>query len=224
MKLASILYRGRDMVATELAPGELVGIASLPGRPTAPNARSTCSTSSAAASRSGRRSLASLDKIRTDDSVARIPAGRRALVSARAPPRQDLRGRDEQLVEQRAQDQRARSSRVLLEAGVVPRGASRADSDSAVLRQRASRARARGRHRPRDARRAGDERARRRVRLHDLQRHHGQRHARRRPLPLLGRSTRRRTIRAKRNASSSTCRTRGATKARTRSARWARGS
>ena len=32
MKLANIFYRGRNMVATELAPGELVGIASLPGR------------------------------------------------------------------------------------------------------------------------------------------------------------------------------------------------
>ena len=56
-----------------------------------------------------------------------------------------------------------------------------------VLRQRAPRARARRRHRPRDARRASHERARRRLRLHDLQRHHRQRHARRRPVPLLGR-------------------------------------
>jgi 2-keto-4-pentenoate hydratase/2-oxohepta-3-ene-1,7-dioic acid hydratase in catechol pathway len=36
MKLASIRYRGRDMVAAEVAPGELAGIASLPGRPAAP--------------------------------------------------------------------------------------------------------------------------------------------------------------------------------------------
>mgnify|MGYP007039469644 CR=1 FL=1 len=32
MKLANVYYRGRNMVATELAPGELVGIASLPTR------------------------------------------------------------------------------------------------------------------------------------------------------------------------------------------------
>ena len=32
MKLASIHYRGRDLVVTEVAPGELVGIASLPRR------------------------------------------------------------------------------------------------------------------------------------------------------------------------------------------------
>ena len=38
MKLASIHYRGRDLVATEIAPGELVAVASLPGRESAATA------------------------------------------------------------------------------------------------------------------------------------------------------------------------------------------
>ena len=38
MKLASVSYRGRDLVVTELAGGELVGIESLPGRPDAQSA------------------------------------------------------------------------------------------------------------------------------------------------------------------------------------------
>jgi 2-keto-4-pentenoate hydratase/2-oxohepta-3-ene-1,7-dioic acid hydratase in catechol pathway len=74
MRLASIRYRGRDMVAAEIAPGELVGIASLPRR------AGTQSTSFDMIDviRGGeplRQHLAeSLDKIRTDDTVARIPA------------------------------------------------------------------------------------------------------------------------------------------------------
>jgi hypothetical protein len=36
MKLASVYFRGRDLVVTELAAGELVGIASLPGRQSGP--------------------------------------------------------------------------------------------------------------------------------------------------------------------------------------------
>ena len=224
MKLANIFYRGRDFVVTELAPGELVGIASLPSQPAAQNAPVDMLDIIRGGEPLRQALLASLD----EDSQRRFrradSGGRRALVSARAPPREDLRGRDEQLVEQRAQDQRAGSSGVLLEAGLMPRRAPRADSHSPVLRQRAPRARARGRHRPRDARRAGYERARRRVRLHDLQRRHGQRHARRGSVSLLGRLREEGRPEPKRNASSSICRTPGATKAPTRSARWDRGS
>ena len=69
MKLASVSYRGRDLVVTELAPGELVGIASLPGRQSAVDMHDVI--------RGGeplRTALAaSLESIRDDDSVARIP-------------------------------------------------------------------------------------------------------------------------------------------------------
>jgi 2,4-diketo-3-deoxy-L-fuconate hydrolase len=72
MKLASIHYRGRDLVVTELAAGELVGIASLPGR------QSKAPVDMLEIIRGGeplKEALrASLDKIRGDDSVARIPA------------------------------------------------------------------------------------------------------------------------------------------------------
>jgi 2-keto-4-pentenoate hydratase/2-oxohepta-3-ene-1,7-dioic acid hydratase in catechol pathway len=72
MKLASIRYRGRDMVATEVAPGELVGIASLPGRQPA-----DAQVHMLDVIRGGealRLQLeGSLEKIRGDDSVARIP-------------------------------------------------------------------------------------------------------------------------------------------------------
>jgi 2-keto-4-pentenoate hydratase/2-oxohepta-3-ene-1,7-dioic acid hydratase in catechol pathway len=74
MKLASIRYRGRDLVAVELAPGELVGIASLPRRAGEP----VTSFDMIDVIRGGeplRRHLVdSLDKIRSDDTVARIPA------------------------------------------------------------------------------------------------------------------------------------------------------
>jgi 2-keto-4-pentenoate hydratase/2-oxohepta-3-ene-1,7-dioic acid hydratase in catechol pathway len=70
MRLASVFYRGRDLVATEIAPGELVGIASLPGRQPAADMLDVI--------RGGERLkealVASLDKIRNDDAVARIPA------------------------------------------------------------------------------------------------------------------------------------------------------
>jgi 2,4-diketo-3-deoxy-L-fuconate hydrolase len=72
MKLASIHYRGRDLVVTELAPGELVGIASLPGRQSGP------SVDMLDIIRGGEplkeALLASLDKIGSDEPVARIPA------------------------------------------------------------------------------------------------------------------------------------------------------
>jgi 2-keto-4-pentenoate hydratase/2-oxohepta-3-ene-1,7-dioic acid hydratase in catechol pathway len=72
MKLASIHYRGRDLVVTELADGELVGIASLPGR------QSATPVDVLDVIRGGeplqRAIEESLAKIRSDDSVARIPA------------------------------------------------------------------------------------------------------------------------------------------------------
>ncbi|HVY66459.1 MAG TPA: fumarylacetoacetate hydrolase family protein [Gammaproteobacteria bacterium] len=73
MKLASIHYRGRDMVAAEIAPGELVGIASLPGSLPSPNGVDMLDVI-----RGGeplRQTIAqSLENIRNDESVARIPA------------------------------------------------------------------------------------------------------------------------------------------------------
>lgn len=70
MKLASVFYRGRDLVVTEIAPGELVGIASLPGRQSTVEMQDVI--------RGGEplkeALVASLDKIRNDDAVARIPA------------------------------------------------------------------------------------------------------------------------------------------------------
>jgi len=74
MKLASIHYRGRDVVAAEIAPGELVGIASLPRRSGEP----VTAFDMIDVIRGGeplRRHLAeSLEKIRSDDRVARIAA------------------------------------------------------------------------------------------------------------------------------------------------------
>jgi 2-keto-4-pentenoate hydratase/2-oxohepta-3-ene-1,7-dioic acid hydratase in catechol pathway len=71
MKLASVHYRGRDLVAAELREGELVGIASLPGRQATPPVDMLdiiCGGEPL------RRALAkSLDSIRGDESVARIP-------------------------------------------------------------------------------------------------------------------------------------------------------
>jgi len=70
MKLASVFYRGRDLVVTEIEPGQLVGIASLPGRQSAVDMLDVI--------RGGeplkQAIAASLDKIHSDDSVARIPA------------------------------------------------------------------------------------------------------------------------------------------------------
>jgi 2,4-diketo-3-deoxy-L-fuconate hydrolase len=73
MKLANIFYRGRNMIATELAPGELVGIASLPGRPAAPNATVEMLDVIRGGEPLRQALVASLDKIRSDDAVARIP-------------------------------------------------------------------------------------------------------------------------------------------------------
>lgn len=71
MKLASVHYRGRDLVVTEIQEGELVGISSLPGRP------ATQPVDMLDVIRGGeplRQALAaSLDKILGDASVARIP-------------------------------------------------------------------------------------------------------------------------------------------------------
>ncbi len=73
MKFASIFYRGRNLVATELAPGELVGIASLPGRPAAPNVPVTMLDIIRGGEPLKQALIASLDKIRGDDAVARMP-------------------------------------------------------------------------------------------------------------------------------------------------------
>jgi len=73
MKLASIHYGGRDMVAAEIAPGELVGISSLPGRPTAPMGVNMLDV--IVGGEPLRKTIAeSLDSIRNDEDVARIPA------------------------------------------------------------------------------------------------------------------------------------------------------
>jgi len=71
MKLASVHFRGRDLVVAELREGELVGIASLPGL------QATPPVDVLDIIRGGeplQRALAkSLDDIRGDESVARIP-------------------------------------------------------------------------------------------------------------------------------------------------------
>jgi 2,4-diketo-3-deoxy-L-fuconate hydrolase len=74
MKLASIHYRGRDLVATELAPGELVAIASLPGRKAPPNAPVDMLEIILGGDALKQALATSLEKIRNDESVARIPA------------------------------------------------------------------------------------------------------------------------------------------------------
>jgi 2-keto-4-pentenoate hydratase/2-oxohepta-3-ene-1,7-dioic acid hydratase in catechol pathway len=74
MKLASIRYRNRDMIAAEIAPGELVGIASLP-RPQGTPAGTFDMIDVIRGGEALRQLLAeSLEKIREDDTVARIPA------------------------------------------------------------------------------------------------------------------------------------------------------
>ncbi len=72
MKLASIYYRGRDLVVTELAPGELVGIASMSGRQ--PGQPVDMLDIIRGGEPLKQALLASLDKIGSDESVARIPA------------------------------------------------------------------------------------------------------------------------------------------------------
>jgi 2,4-diketo-3-deoxy-L-fuconate hydrolase len=73
MKLASIRYRGRDMVAAEVAPDQLVGIASLPGRPATPGGVDMLDVV-----RGGEPLLqaikASLENLRDNDDVARMGA------------------------------------------------------------------------------------------------------------------------------------------------------
>ena len=72
MKLASIHYRGRDLVVTELAPGELVGIASLPGRQSGPPVDMLDIIRGGEPLKQAL--LTSLAKIGADEPVARIPA------------------------------------------------------------------------------------------------------------------------------------------------------
>jgi 2-keto-4-pentenoate hydratase/2-oxohepta-3-ene-1,7-dioic acid hydratase in catechol pathway len=74
MKLANVYYRGRNMVAAELAPGELVGIASLPTRPAASNAPVDMLDIIRGGEPLRQAIVASLSNIRSDDTVARIPA------------------------------------------------------------------------------------------------------------------------------------------------------
>lgn len=74
MKLASIRYRNRDMVAVEIAPGELAAIASLPSGSGTP----LTSFDMIDVIRGGeplRRHIAeSFDEIRANENIARIPA------------------------------------------------------------------------------------------------------------------------------------------------------
>ena len=73
MKLANVYYRGRNLVAAELAPGELVGIASLPTRQ--PTKTQVDMLDIIRGGEPLRQALVtSLDNIRSDDTVARIPA------------------------------------------------------------------------------------------------------------------------------------------------------
>jgi len=70
MKLASIHYRGRDLVVAEL-DGQLVGIAQLPGRQPGPPVNMLDIIQRGEPLRQSLQ--ASLEKIRGDESVARIP-------------------------------------------------------------------------------------------------------------------------------------------------------
>jgi 2-keto-4-pentenoate hydratase/2-oxohepta-3-ene-1,7-dioic acid hydratase in catechol pathway len=72
MKLASVYYRGRDLVVTELDQGELVGIASLPGLQSNPPVDVLDIIRGGEPLREALRE--SLEKIRNDESIARIPA------------------------------------------------------------------------------------------------------------------------------------------------------
>ena len=73
MKFANIYYRGRNMVATELAPGELVGLASLPTRDPARKAPVEMLDIIRGGEPLRQALAASVDRIRNDDSIARIP-------------------------------------------------------------------------------------------------------------------------------------------------------
>jgi 2,4-diketo-3-deoxy-L-fuconate hydrolase len=74
MKLASIHYRGRDLVATEVAPGELVALASWPGRKAPPNTPVDMLEIVLGGDALKQALATSLEKIRNDQTVARIPA------------------------------------------------------------------------------------------------------------------------------------------------------
>jgi 2-keto-4-pentenoate hydratase/2-oxohepta-3-ene-1,7-dioic acid hydratase in catechol pathway len=73
MKLANIYYRGRNLVATELAPGELVGFASLPTRPGGPNVRVDMLDIIRGGEPLREALAAEVEKVRHDERVARIP-------------------------------------------------------------------------------------------------------------------------------------------------------
>jgi 2-keto-4-pentenoate hydratase/2-oxohepta-3-ene-1,7-dioic acid hydratase in catechol pathway len=73
MKLASIRYRGRDLVAAELNPGELVAIASLPRRQGEPVTQFDMIDVIRGGEALRKHLAESLDKIRSDEAVARIP-------------------------------------------------------------------------------------------------------------------------------------------------------
>jgi 2-keto-4-pentenoate hydratase/2-oxohepta-3-ene-1,7-dioic acid hydratase in catechol pathway len=74
MKFASIFYRGRNLVAAELAPGELVGIASLPTRASPPNVPVDMLDIIRGGEPLRQVLVNELARIRSDESVARIPA------------------------------------------------------------------------------------------------------------------------------------------------------
>jgi 2-keto-4-pentenoate hydratase/2-oxohepta-3-ene-1,7-dioic acid hydratase in catechol pathway len=74
MKLASIHYHGRDLVAAEIAPGELVAIASLPGRKPTADAPLDMLDVIRGGEPLKQALAASLENIRSDEAVARIPA------------------------------------------------------------------------------------------------------------------------------------------------------
>jgi 2-keto-4-pentenoate hydratase/2-oxohepta-3-ene-1,7-dioic acid hydratase in catechol pathway len=73
MKLASIFYRGRNLVAAELAPGELVGIASLPSRVSPSNVPVDMLDIIRGGEPLRQVLVAELARIRSDESIARIP-------------------------------------------------------------------------------------------------------------------------------------------------------
>lgn len=74
MKLASIRYRNRDMVAVEIAPGELAAIASLPTRSGAPLTAFDMIDVIRGGEPLRQHIAESFDKIRADENIARIPA------------------------------------------------------------------------------------------------------------------------------------------------------
>jgi 2-keto-4-pentenoate hydratase/2-oxohepta-3-ene-1,7-dioic acid hydratase in catechol pathway len=73
MKLASIRYRGRDIVAAQIVPGELVGIASLPRRAGTPRSAFDMLDVIRGGEPLRRHLAEALEKIRADEAVARIP-------------------------------------------------------------------------------------------------------------------------------------------------------